>query len=76
MMPTRAWMLVIDGEPSLDDIATSPELAARLLIEASAQGHAVVEVVRVEIREVGDEHWDAATPIEGAPETAGEDGQK
>lgn len=54
MTPIRAWMLVIDGEPSMDDIATSPELAARLLIEASAQGHALVEVVLVEIREVRD----------------------
>lgn len=50
--PIRAFMLVIDGEPSPDDITTSPEWAARLLLQAAAQGHERVEVVPVEIREI------------------------
>lgn len=52
--PIRAYTLFIDGEPSLDDITTSPEWAARLLIQAAAQGHERVEIVPVEIREVAD----------------------
>lgn len=47
-------MLIIDGEPSVEDITTSLERAARLLIEAAAQGHEAVTVVPVEIREVRD----------------------
>lgn len=54
MTPMRAFMLFIDGEPSPDDITTSLEWAARLLVQASAQGYERVEIVPVEIQEVVD----------------------
>lgn len=35
MAPIKAFMLIIDGEPSVEDITTSPERAGHLLIEAA-----------------------------------------
>jgi hypothetical protein len=53
MDPIRAYMLVIDGEPSLEDIHSTEEDASGVAW-ALHGAFASIEIVRVEIREVGD----------------------
>ena len=55
MTPIRAWMLVIDGEPSFEDIFPS-HADAECVRKQLAPWYQSVVVVPVEIREVGDEH--------------------